>query len=105
MRYHSTRDPAHSATLSAAIERGLAPDGGLYVPERFPELAPDDFAGAESLAEVAARLLVPFFSGDALESALEEICREAFDFPVPLKDLRGQTAVLELFHGPTAAFK
>ena len=105
MRYHSTRDAALSATLSAAIERGLAPDGGLYVPEEFPAFRAEDFAGAGSLAEVAARLLVPFFAGDALAPALEEICREAFDFPVPLKELRGKTAVLELFHGPTAAFK
>jgi threonine synthase len=103
MRYVSTRDAAHSATLSEAISRGLAPDGGLYVPEAFP--AVEDFAGAETLAKVAARLLAPFFAGDALAPALEEICREAFGFPVPLRDLRDRTAVLELFHGPTAAFK
>jgi threonine synthase len=101
----STRDPAHSATLSAAIERGIAPDGGLYVPEAFPRFTADDFAGADSLPDVAARLLVPFFAGDALAPALDDICREALDFPVPLKELRGDTAVLELFHGPTAAFK
>ena len=105
MRYHGTRDPAHSATLTEAIGRGLAPDGGLYVPESFPSFADAEFAGAGSLAEVAARLLAPFFAGDALAPALEDICREAFDFPVPLNPLRGSTAVLELFHGPTAAFK
>ena len=105
MRYLSTRDAGHSATLSQAISRGLAPDGGLYVPETFPEFSVRDFAGADSLAEVAARLLAPFFAGDELAPALGDICREAFDFPVPLKELRGDTAVLELFHGPTAAFK
>ena len=105
MRYHSTRGPAHSATLSEAIGRGLAPDGGLYVPESFPTFGDADFAGAGSLPEVAERLLAPYFMGDALAPALDDICREAFDFPVPLKPLRGSTAVLELFHGPTAAFK
>lgn len=105
MRYHSTRDPSLRATLSAAVERGIAPDGGLYVPESFPRFAPEDFAGADTLAEVAARLLAPFFEGDALAPALNEICRDAFDFPVPLRELRGGTSVLELFHGPTAAFK
>ena len=105
MRYLSTRDPAHSATLSEAIGRGLAPDGGLYVPESFPAFGDAEFAGAGSLPEVAARLLAPFFAGDALAPALDDICREAFDFPVPLNPLRGSTAVLELFHGPTAAFK
>ena len=105
MRYTSTRDAGHSATLAQAIARGLAPDGGLYVPEEFPELDEAHFAGAESLAEVAARLLAPFFAGDELAPALDDICAEAFSFPVPLKELRGSTAVLELFHGPTAAFK
>jgi threonine synthase len=105
VRYHSTRDPAHSATLSEAISRGLAPDGGLYVPESFPSFGDAELAGAGSLPQVAARLLAPFFAGDALAPALGDICREAFDFPVPLKEMRGSTAVLELFHGPTAAFK
>jgi threonine synthase len=105
MRYISTRGGGSPATLSEAVERGLAPDGGLYVPDVFPSLAPGDLVGADSLAEVAERLLAPFFAGDRLEGALGEICREAFTFPVPLKELRGRTAVLELFHGPTAAFK
>ena len=105
MRYVSTRGQSPAATLSQAVERGLAPDGGLYVPEAFPALAPGDFDGAETLEAVAARLLAPFFAGDALEGALPEICAEAFTFPVLLRDLKDGTAVLELFHGPTAAFK
>ncbi len=105
MKYVSTRDATHRATFSEAVQRGLAPDGGLYVPEHFPALAPEALAGAETLAQVAARLLAPFFAGDPLEGALDVICHEAFTFPVPLKELRDGTAVLELFHGPTAAFK
>ena len=105
MKYVSTRGGGGAVTLSEAVQRGLAPDGGLYVPEHFPALSPEALAGAETLADVAARLLAPFFAGDPLEAALEEICREAFTFPVPLKELRHGTAVLELFHGPTAAFK
>jgi threonine synthase len=105
MKYVSTRGGGGAVTLSEAVQRGLAPDGGLYVPEHFPSLSPEALAGAETLAAVAARLLAPFFAGDPLEGALDEICREAFTFPVPLKDLRDGTAVLELFHGPTAAFK
>ncbi len=105
MRYVSTRDRSHSATLSEAISRGLAPDGGLYVPERFPELDPAEAPRGASLAEVAEWLLRPFAAGDRLAEALPEICRDAFNFPVPLKPLRDTTAVLELFHGPTAAFK
>ena len=105
MRYVSTRGEAPPATLSEAVERGIAPDGGLYVPETFPAVPPEELGDADSLASAAERLLAPFFAGDALADELGAICREAFTFPVPLKELRDQTAVLELFHGPTAAFK
>jgi threonine synthase len=105
MRFASTRDPGHSASLSAAILAGIAPDGGLYVPERFPTLGPADFDGLDDIAAVAERLLRPFFDDDALAADLADICREALDFPIPLRHLREGTAVLELFHGPTAAFK
>jgi len=105
MRYVSTRGESPPVPLSAAVERGLAPDGGLYVPEAFPAAPADVLGGGGPLAEVAERLLAPFFAGDALADALGEICREALSFPVPLRELGEDTAVLELFHGPTAAFK
>jgi threonine synthase len=105
VRYVSTRGESPAVPLSAAVERGLAPDGGLYVPEAFPSVAPGELDGGGTLAGVAERLLAPFFAGDGLAGALGEICREAFTFPVPLRELGGGTAVLELFHGPTAAFK
>lgn len=105
MRFVSTRDRAHQASLSEAISRGLAPDGGLYVPERFPAIDPAVLGGGQSVGEVGERLLRPFFEGDVLEPELAGICSRAFDFPIPLKPLRDGTAVLELFHGPTAAFK
>ena len=107
MRFISTRDAAHSATLSQALRRGLAPDGGLYVPERFPVRSVGEFDGAGPLPSVATRFLKPFFEDDALAPELGAIVREAFDFPVPLEPLGTEhdAAVLELFHGPTAAFK
>jgi threonine synthase len=106
MRYVSTRGAAPAASLSDAINAGLAPDGGLYVPEKLPKLPADDFAGAKTLPEVAARLLAPFFSGDALAEKLTAICTEAFSFTAPLQPLATRDdSVLELFHGPTAAFK
>lgn len=103
MRFVSTRGQAPAVGLSAAIRAGAAPDGGLYLPERVPELAVPE-AGLP-LAEFAARFLRPFFEGDALEGALEAICAEAFDFPVPLVALESGLRALELFHGPTGAFK
>ena len=110
MRYLSTRAPAAGTgtSLGEAIAGGLAPDGGLYVPARVPRLTPDEFDGLETPAAVAERLLAPFFEGDPLAGELADICAETFRFPLPVVALgapAGALAVLELFHGPTAAFK
>ncbi len=106
MRFRSTRGHRESITASEAINRGLAPDGGLYVPEQWPEFRPQDFAGLDSVAQVAERLIAPFFAGDPLEAELGEICRQALNFPIPNRWLEAdRLAMLELFHGPTAAFK
>jgi len=105
MRFVSTRRKAPPATFTSAILTGLAPDGGLYVPERFPSFDTTPFEIVDGLAPFVQRVLGPFLAGDALETELAAICERAFDFPVPLEHLRDDTAVLELFHGPTAAFK
>ena len=107
LRYLSTRGASPAATLSEAIAAGLAPDGGLYVPDHLPTLSVEDFKAGGSLAETAATLLSPFFSGDALAGELPASCAEALTFPTPLRPLpqHPRTSVLELFHGPTAAFK
>jgi threonine synthase len=104
MNFISTRNNSPAATLSQTIAAGLAPDGGLYVPEKLPQSR--ELALGENLADTATNLLAPFFIGDKLESELAAICRAAFNFPAPLKPLATQRdLVLELFHGPTAAFK
>jgi threonine synthase len=106
MMYVSTRGAAPAVNLSEAIAAGLAPDGGLYVPQSLPHFKIDDFADDSTLINIAARLLAPFFQGDALADELPTICREAFDFDAPLRSLATpDDHVLELFHGPTAAFK
>ncbi len=106
MKYSSTRGTAPAVSLGEAINAGLAADGGLYIPEALPQFSAHDFLADDSLATVAARLLTPFFAGDALAAQLEAICADAFTFPAPLKPLATvQDHVLELFHGPTAAFK
>lgn len=106
MKFLSTRQIAPATDLSAALIAGLAPDGGLYVPQNLPHFEPSNFADDNSIAEVTSRLLTPFFAGDHLARELNSICREAFDFAAPLKSLRvNDTFLLELFHGPTAAFK
>lgn len=93
-------------SIDEALQRGLARDGGLYVPEHFPQFKAQDFDGADSVAAVATRLLRPFFVGSALDAELGTICSSALDFPIPVVALKGEDSyVLELFHGPTAAFK
>lgn len=107
LHYRSTRSARHDAGIEEVIAAGLAPDGGLYVPEALPQLDADAFDPHGSLADTATTLLTPFFRGSSLASELPAICREALDFDVPLRPLAGRqdASVLELFHGPTAAFK
>ncbi|MDD3942225.1 MAG: threonine synthase [Sphaerochaetaceae bacterium] len=105
MQFVSTRGQSPAVTASEAILQGLAVDGGLYVPAWFPHLAIESLLGATSYPELAFEVLAPFFVGDELEHDLAEICVDAFDFPVPLHWYDEKQAVLELFWGPTAAFK
>src|SRR5262245_36850647 len=85
----STRSPhGPFVSLAEAVLGGLAPDGGLYVPERVP---------------VSNDVLEPYFEGEPLNAG--EVARAAFTFPAPIRWLDDRTGLLELFHGPTAAFK
>ena len=105
--FRSSRAEAAPCIFSQAVLQGLAPDGGLYVPEAWPRLSVPDFHGTSELAAVATLLLTPFLTQDPLAAQLPAIAREALDFPAPLVplDTDGRLSVLELFHGPTAAFK
>jgi threonine synthase len=107
LRCHSTRGASPAVSISAAIAAGLAPDGGLYVPEILPSITTDAFDPHGSLADTAATLLRPFFAGDPLADELTAICAEAFTFDAPLRPLPAHphASMLELFHGPTSAFK
>jgi threonine synthase len=101
MKVISTRG-SDARPLSDAIAKGQAADGGLYMPQQIGlQVGP----WGDTLAERATSALSPFFSGDSLEQALSEIVHESFSFEVPTKWLDDHTALLELFWGPTAAFK
>ncbi len=104
MKYYSTRDKEkqNAYLASDAILKGLATDGGLFVPEKLPTLP--SLSASLPYADFAAKVLAPFFEGDVLESKMVDICRSAFNFPIVLNKVSSYS-VLELFHGPTAAFK
>jgi threonine synthase len=105
--YLSTRG-AGPVTLDEALVRGIASDGGLFLPQQLPAFTAGDFTAAGSIPEVAARLMAPFFSGSALRDDLQAILAETFSFPIPVTPLpadQGSAGLLELYHGPTAAFK
>lgn len=116
MQFISTRNPDLAVGFGAALRQGLAPDGGLFVPEEWPthvagiiprkgQRGLTDPYG--TLASLATHFMWPFCAGDSLAPSMRAICEEAFNFPAPLEPLTadGRLAVLELFHGPTAAFK
>jgi threonine synthase len=107
MKFVSTRGQSPAVTFGQALAQGLAPDGGLYMPEQWPSLTVADFNGANTLPEVAEVMLRPFVAGDPMAAQIGDVVRDAFDFPAPLVPVTndGALSVLELFHGPTAAFK
>ncbi len=106
MRYLSTAGRTEPVDLDTALRRGLAPDGGLYVPEHLPAIAASELADSRSLAETANRVLAPFLAGSSMRESLADITAEALDLPLPLVEFEPQQSwMLELFHGPTAAFK
>jgi len=105
MRYLSTRGRGLPETIGPALAAGLAPDGGLFVPEAMPLFRADAFGGREPLATLAAGLLEPFFLGDGLAKSLPGIAAESLEIVTPMRAIESRTWLFELFHGPTAAFK
>jgi threonine synthase len=109
-RYLSTRGDAAPTSFADALLRGIAPDGGLYMPQAWPTLPADAARPGRTYAEMAKEAISPFIDdalpAGALDRALDRLAR-GFDHPAvtPLIELEPGLFVLELFHGPTAAFK
>jgi threonine synthase len=107
MRYYSTRG-AGPVNFDEALRKGIGSDGGLYLPGDLPKFDDASFDVADSIPDVASVLLRPFFSDSTLEDEIDEILGETFGFPIPVTKLpsaKGDVSLLELYHGPTAAFK
>src|SRR5271167_4931819 len=107
MRYRSTSGKAPLTSLRGAVLRGLAPDGGLYMPAEIARHSPqelEDFRGLP-FTEVCFRVAKPFATPDVPEEVFWQVVSEAINFPVNLISLSPGLHILELFHGPTLAFK
>lgn len=107
MNYYSLNKQAPDVTFDEAVIRGIAPDKGLYFPESIPELPADFWENIEELSheEIACIAMKPFVGGTIDEDELREIVTDVLSFDFPIIDIEDQVATLELFHGPTMAFK
>ena len=107
MKWISTRGGSPPITFIDALFAGTAPDGGLYMPERLDPLpagSVDRLRGAD-IVEIGTTIGVHILKDEITRQALEPLIREALDFPVPVVKVTDRISVLELFHGPTMAFK
>lgn len=107
MRYRSTGRQAPLTSLRGAVLRGLAPDGGLYMPAEIARHSPEELEEFRGLpfTEVCFRVVRPFAGAEVPEEVLWQVVSESVNFPVKLVSLSPGLHILELFHGPTLAFK
>ena len=104
MNYYSTERKSSDVSFKEAILKGLAPDRGLYMPHGLPDVTMPSLYG-KSFQEIAWTLAKELVDGEIPDDTLRNITDDAFNFPVPLKHINDNIYSLELYHGPTAAFK
>jgi len=107
MNYYSTNNKTNKVSFKEAVIKGLADDKGLFFPEEIPLLPKSFFNEIEqlSLPEIAYRFLKPYVVEDITSNGLIDLLNNALNFEIPLKKLKDDVYTLELFHGPTLAFK
>ena len=107
MRFYSTNNRQHTADLKTAVLKGLAPDKGLYMPESIPVLDQKfwDWLPGRSMGEIGFEVLKHYFCPDIPEDKFKAMVEDAFNFPIPVVKVDDRISSLELFHGPTLAFK
>lgn len=107
MSLYSTKNHAHTASWREAVLRGLAPDGGLYMPSHIPKVPAEQLHKLQELSfsEFAGHIAAHYLEPEIPSDILQTIATTSFDFPLTLKQLDDTLYILELFHGPTCAFK
>ena len=105
MKYYSTRKNSEEVSFKDAVIRGLAPDGGLYFPERIDKLPEGLIGSGASIEELGYEVAKRFVDGEIPDSDLQRIVAETVNFPLPIVEVEKDVYSLELWHGPTCAFK
>ena len=105
--FRSTNGQSPAINLREALLQGQAPDRGLYFPETFPQLAPDEIAALSGLPyhEIAFRVLAKYTDAIIPSDVMADICRDAYNFDIPLEKVYDRVVVMRLDQGPTASFK
>ncbi|WP_143308879.1 threonine synthase [Chitinophaga vietnamensis] len=107
MQYFSLQNAQHKVSFETAVTQGLAPDRGLYFPEEIPALDPDFLKNIHQYSdqEIGTNVIRPFVGDEIPEEQLKKIVADTLHFPFPVQKVSKSTYALELFHGPTLAFK
>lgn len=105
MKYYNLKENDEQVSFSQAVKQGLGKNQGLFFPSTMPKLDNIEELFALPLVERSVKILQPFVEGDLSKSELTEIVTDAFNFPALLQPISPDRAILELFHGPTLAFK
>lgn len=107
MRFYSTNNKNHIVSLKEAVIKGLAPDQGLYMPMEIPKMSREflDKIHELSFKEIGVEVITAFFSEDLTEQEIRDLVDHTLQFDAPLVEIRTDVFALELFHGPTLAFK
>src|SRR6056297_1884994 len=107
MNFYNINKPSEKVSFRQAVLQGAASGKGLFFPERIPSISGktlEAMSGME-LFRIAREVLQPFVEDDFSEEDLNDVCRSAFNFPIPLAPLADRLYSLELYHGPSLAFK
>src|SRR5687768_9475536 len=107
MRYYSTNNKQQQVSLQEAVVQGLAPDNGLYMPDHIPTLPEEFFQNIDKLSfrEIGFTVAKAIIGNDIPEAELTRIINHTIDFDAPVVEVEPNIYALELFHGPTMAFK
>ena len=105
--YYSTNLKAQPVVFKEALLKGIAPDGGLYMPKTIPSISPEEIKNFKNKAyhEIAYEICIKFLKAQIPNNALAEICKDAYNFAIPLESVTDRKYIMRLDQGPTASFK